>query len=267
MLPHFNESQLRQLCNVLADTQTGLTNAEIGDLLHQLRIPDIGQGENKRTRLYLALARQGAHDQSGVAAARFMEVAMEPVRYHGDQRRFDGKRIELNGVLAFCGYEMGADGRLRVVKKATTLDEASARANRLRAVLVQRGVHSDVLRFCKAELVDENFFHAVLEATKSVFEKLRSLTGLSLDGAALVDRAFLGDRPLLAINSLGTDTERSEQAGFANLLKGTFGTFRNPTAHAPKVAWPVTEQDALDLLTLVSYLHRRIDSAAATRWS
>ena len=33
------------------------------------------------------------------------------------------------------------------------------------------------------------------------------------------------------------------------LLKGMFGTFRNVTAHAPKIAWPIDEQDALDLLT------------------
>jgi len=49
-----------------------------------------------------------------------------------------------------------------------------------------------------------------------------------------------------------------------NLMKGIFGTFRNPTAHAPKILWNISEQDALDLLTMVSFLHRRLDSAART---
>jgi uncharacterized protein (TIGR02391 family) len=44
-------------------------------------------------------------------------------------------------------------------------------------------------------------------------------------------------------------------------LKGVFGTFRNVTAHAPKIHWTIEEQDALDLLTMVSYLHRRLDRA------
>ena len=35
----------------------------------------------------------------------------------------------------------------------------------------------------------------------------------------------------------------------------------NPTARAPRVTWSITEQDALGLLTLVSYLHRRTDGA------
>jgi len=49
-----------------------------------------------------------------------------------------------------------------------------------------------------------------------------------------------------------------------NLLKGMFGTFRNVAAHAPKISWPIKEEDALDLLTLASYLHRRLDDAVRT---
>jgi len=44
-------------------------------------------------------------------------------------------------------------------------------------------------------------------------------------------------------------------------LMGLFGAVRNPTAHAPKVTWPMTEQDALDVLSLVSFVHRKLDSA------
>jgi uncharacterized protein (TIGR02391 family) len=51
-----------------------------------------------------------------------------------------------------------------------------------------------------------------------------------------------------------------EQTGLMNLMKGVFGTFRNPTAHEPQSRWPISEQDALDFLTMVSFLHRRIDN-------
>jgi uncharacterized protein (TIGR02391 family) len=119
-----------------------------------------------------------------------------------------------------------------------------------------------VLRFCRAELLQDNYFHAVFEATKSVAQKIRDKTGLTGDGADIVDKAFGLRAPMLAINSLRTDTEQSEQTGFANLLKGMFGTFRNPTGHAAKITWKIDEQDALDLLSLVSYMHRRLDAAA-----
>jgi len=50
-----------------------------------------------------------------------------------------------------------------------------------------------------------------------------------------------------------------------NLLKGLFGTFRNTTAHAPKITWEIEEQDALDILSLISLVHRRLDNAVGAR--
>ena len=67
------------------------------------------------------------------------------------------------------------------------------------------------------------------------------------------------DRPVLALNTLQTDTDRSEHKGFAALLKGCFAAVRNPLAHVPKTNWPMSEQDALDILTLVSLIHRKLD--------
>ena len=60
-------------------------------------------------------------------------------------------------------------------------------------------------------------------------------------------------------------TERSEHTGLMNLLKGLFGTFRNTTAHAPKIKWVINEQDAVDMLTFTSLLHRRLDKCVRTR--
>jgi len=45
------------------------------------------------------------------------------------------------------------------------------------------------------------------------------------------------------------------------MMKGVFSTFRNPVAHAPKINWATSRADALDMLTLASMLHRRLDTA------
>ena len=39
----------------------------------------------------------------------------------------------------------------------------------------------------------------------------------------------------------GSDRVRSRH------LRGVFGTFRNPVAHAPRTEWEISEADALDL--------------------
>ena len=84
---------------------------------------------------------------------------------------------------------------------------------------------------------------------------------MSDDGGTLIDRALGGDLPLLAINSLSTESEKSEQRGFVNLTKGVFGMFRNTTAHAPRISWAVNKEDAEEVFTLLSLIHKRVDSA------
>lgn len=241
-IQEFDRTVLERICDVLADTSSGLTGSEIGKLLRHLNIDDLNPDMTKRVRLFEALRARQHADHAGNLVAAFIHEAMNPVRYTGNGDYFQRKRTELNEVLAFAGFELGEDGKLRACQSARTLTEAEARAGWLSGELRKRGVHPDVLRFCRAELLQRNCFHAVLEATKSVAEKIRTKTGLTGDGSELVDHAFgLGKvgMPFLAFNTLQTDAEISEHTGLMNLMKGVFGTFRNPAAHAPKISWNI----------------------------
>jgi uncharacterized protein (TIGR02391 family) len=262
-----NDANLEALCNVLGDTGTGLTGSEIGRYLRDCGIADPLPGMTKRVRLLEALRSKQNADRCANGVLHFVKYVMDPVRHTGNRAYYETKRAEVNAVLAFSGVELQEDGKLRRRTAATTLSQAEAAATALRKALVERKVHGDVLMFCRAELVADNYFHAVFEATKSVAEKLRAKTGLISDGAALVDEALgmgRGGVPRLAFNSLQTESERSEHTGLINLIKGVFGAFRNTTAHAPRIHWNVTEQDALDVLTTLSLIHRRLDSAVRT---
>lgn len=266
-IPSFGEAHLQRICEVLGDTRNGLTGSEIGRLLEQLGIADPQPSDTKRHRLFAALRARQGQDRCGNNVAAFIQAAMEPVLYTKNTVIFDERRAELSLVLAFCGCSLGEDGKLRPATAVSTLSEAEERAGRLRAELRRRSVHPDVLAFCRAELLQSNYFHAVFEATKSVADKIRAKSGLTGDGSELVDQAFgMGKAglPFLAFNSLQSETERSEHKGLMNLMKGMFGAFRNVTAHAPKITWPISEQDALDLLTIASLLHRRLDAAIRT---
>lgn len=262
-LPIFESGLLRQLANTLSDAAT---HRELSHLFASSGIEENG-GAPKWERILFALSARQEQDRCGNNVGAFLEGMMAPVRFVADKERFSSLRNRLNEILAFSGLQIGENGRLHAVQASSTLSEAQARAGRLESELERRRVHPFVLRFCRAELLKENYFHAILEATKSVADKIRARTGLTADGAELVDAAFSIKKPLLAMNSLQTESEQSEQKGFGNLLKGVFGTFRNPTAHSPKIRLTYSEQDALDLLTLVSYLHRMIDSAIRTPFS
>lgn len=260
----FSESQLEAIAQVL-DEPTG---SQIGALLSRVGIDDPDPSMTKWRRLYSALAARQGRDRCANAVCAYIQASMDPVRYTGRPETFNSLRERLNVPLAFAGLSLMPDGKLRQAEHARTLDEAQGRALRLRQELLSRAVHAEVLRFCRAELLQDDYFHAVFEATKSVAEKLRQLSGLTSDGAELVDQALgVGAKgiPILAFNSLRTDAEQSEHRGLMNLLKGMFGSFRNTTAHAPRIHWTMTEQDALDLFSLCSLLHRRLDAAVRTQ--
>ncbi|GAB1442537.1 hypothetical protein MASR2M39_13730 [Ignavibacteriales bacterium] len=83
-----------------------------------------------------------------------------------------------------------------------------------------RALHEEVNKYCKAELMQENYFHAVFEATKGLAQRIRELSNTDGDGANLIDKVFMGEKPILAINTLMTETEKSEQGVLQCCLKG-----------------------------------------------
>jgi uncharacterized protein (TIGR02391 family) len=261
-IPTFSASAIEQISRVLGETVTG---GEIGPLLHQCRIEEQPSESNtKWRRMRSTLSAQQNADGCANAVCQFIMAVMDPVRLVNTPDFFESSRSDLNKILAFYGLSLSKQGKLSLTSKATTLDEAEEKAKTLRHKLQGRHVHSEVLKYCRSELIQNNYFHAVLEAAKGIAERIRSMTGLTTDGAALFDEAFATHRPLLALNKLETESEQSEQKGFVNLLKGIFGAFRNPHAHTPKVVWKLEEKDAIDLLTMVSYVHRKLDVCVRT---
>jgi uncharacterized protein (TIGR02391 family) len=260
-LPCFSATVLEAASRVLGDTGNGLTGPEIGYILVDLGIADPDAGNTKWKRLFNALGAVQNEKQIGNYLVLFVNRAMEPARYVAKPELFEWRRDGLNVALAFAGYGVNERGQVVHTTRETTLTGARARAGRLRSKLETRGTHNEIFTYCRAELLEENYFHAVFEATKGVADRVRRMSGLTSDGAELVNEAFSVKSPRISINSLQSETERSEQKGVANLLVGLFGAVRNPLAHAPKVNWPMPEQDALDVFALISYVHRKLDGS------
>lgn len=262
IIPIFLGPHLEAIAKILGDTNEGLTGSEIGHKLQQCKIPDCDPSNTKWMRLFNAFAELQNRLQVGNHLILFINETMNPASYTRSPAIFQSRKEKLNAVLALSGFFIGDDGKIRRTTKASTLDEALERANRMQEQLWRRNAHAEVIRFCKAEIIANNNFHAVLEAMKGIASRIRSLSNLKSDGANLVKDAFgLGqtNSPLLAINSLDTETLMGEQRGFVNMLVGLFGMIRNPTAHEPKIEWPMGEIDALDILTIISFVHRKLD--------
>jgi uncharacterized protein (TIGR02391 family) len=256
-LASLTETALDVIFRDLADE---VTHKDVTLILKQCQIEE-HSGNPKWERMLLAASHRQKQDGCGNNALNLMCKILHPSRFGGRLEAFEDLRTKVNYQLSFFGLAITERGEPTYVAPARSIPEATQRANELRDELMHRRVHADVLRFCKAELLQDNYFHCVLEAAKSVAQKIRDKAQLEIDGAPLVDAAFSIKSPTLAINTLQTETERSEHTGFANLLKGVFGTFRNVAAHAPKIIWAVDRTEAMDALTILSYVHRRLDEA------
>jgi uncharacterized protein (TIGR02391 family) len=247
---------LEQIARAIGDMFTG---SQIVALLREAGIENKSPNSTKWRILNDCFIAQQNKDNCANNVLNLIKIAFNP-RRHLNNSNYDNMRTELNKHLSFEGIEITDKGEIGQVSKSTTISEAQKRADNLKNRLRARNAHNDIFVYCGTEIEAENYFHVVFEATKGIFDKIRKKTGLVSDGARLVDEAFSFDTtspiPYLALNELDTETKQSEQKGFMNLLKGVYGTFRNPCGHEVKIAWEIKEADALDTLSLISLIYR-----------
>lgn len=256
----FPEGQIEALARLLGECGSG---TDISRVLHDRGLADNSGASTKRRRIYWVFLDCQNRDGCANLVVDFIRAYLTPSRFVGRSQDFDAHRRELNTILAFSGLEYGADGQFRQVEVAATLDEAERRVRTIRSKFQGRRMHPEVVKYCSAELMQDNYFHALFEAAKGLAQRIRIMSGVKADGASLIDRVFSIDRPRLALNALRTETERSEHKGFSALLKGCFVAIRNPLAHEPKILWE-GEDDAADYLSLISLLHRKLDQCVQT---
>ena len=171
-LQNMKESVIELIAKTLADTKTGFSGSEITSLLCECDIEDLEPSLTKWRRLKLALLNKQNNDKCANNIVNFIQIAMEPVRHIDKHEWFHDKLFELNKVLSFEGYQINESGIITKTQKITTINEANARAKKLRTELISRKVHNDILFFCTEELLVDNYFHAIFEATKSIAEKM-----------------------------------------------------------------------------------------------
>jgi uncharacterized protein (TIGR02391 family) len=251
--------QLESICRTIGDTNNGLTGTEIGQILLDSKIDDTDPALTKWKRLYNAFAHWQNKRQCSNNIIDFLLRALQPVRYVGKQDVFQYRLNEVNKRLSFIGLQISERGTLLKSQVTSTIMEAEQRASHFKHKLEVRAVHSEIYKYCNSELLVENYFHSIFEGVKSVADRLRMITGVHADGNELAEVSFSTKNPLLRINFLLTDTDRNEHIGLMNMIKALFGLIRNPTAHTPKIKFVIEEEEALDIMTVISFVHKKLD--------
>ncbi len=253
-VPPFSQVQVLAISAILADLKS---HSELNSLLRQIHPSPPDEG-SKQTRIVNTIVEVQNRERDGQAVLRTIKVIMDPAG-HADEPRFEKARTDINRQLSYANLHLEKTGRIHHSKGATTMSEARLRANELRERLLAINADPRVLAYCDEELTKESFFHACFEATKSVAERLRKMTGKTLDGTQLAEACLGGELPAIALNTLTTSSDKAEQQGILRLTQGLFLAFRNQLAHRPRAEWPIDLSEAVHLLSLASYIHSRLD--------
>lgn len=263
----FSESDCKEICSIIKDYCTG---NEISRFLNELNFYDIQRSQNsnirinysKTDRLVYSIIQEQSKCNDGSPLIKLLEKVYNPIRFISSQYNWNNSIYELNSMIQFFGFQLNDSGKIIKSTKINSYTEAEQRCKNLKSKLLATNIHPEVLKYCKAEYLDKNYFHCILEASKGVFDKLRLLSTIDLDGNKLINTIFDEKYPIIVFNSLQTDEERNEFLGFKYLLKSITCLFRNPTAHNPKLYSCTSEEDAIMVLNIISYSFKQLDKCS-----
>ena len=264
----FKASTLEMIANAIADIDPGITGSVIHRMLLQSQIEDISYNEQflaKRKKLFNAFADYQNKNQCANNIIQFIQNVLSPQRYVDNTDIFNKVKNEVNKQLAFEGLNIDDSNQIVSVAKASKISDVQIKVDGLKNKLIQQGAHQLVFSYCNAELLANNYFHSVLESSKGLVKRIQDIADVTYDGQNLMEKVFKDENPILIINNFQSKSEKDEHRGFRNLLIGIVAMFRNPASHELKVEWDMSEQDALDILAMISYCHRRLDNAQKIR--
>jgi len=101
--------------------------------------------------------------------------------------------------------------------------------------------------FCHGHLAQ-----SVEEAFKYANNLVKQRTGLTADGADLMNRALSLKNPVLKLSPLKTASQQDQQQGYMQILAGAMTGVRNPRAHQHR--YLEDPRVALELLCLANHL-------------
>jgi len=236
-----------------------ITGTQISRCFKELRLADTSKESTKWKRLASVFKKYQKKCETSAKTFAVIENLMNPVNFLDKTEAYHNQLSEINKVLRMQGYEINTSGKINRADKITSIDEVSDRYDSMLQKLKQRGVHSEVLKYCTKELLAENYFHGILEAAKSLSNRTRELSGVEKDGSDLFNSVFSVKNPVLQINDLSTESLKNQQNGFKEMLHGITHYVRNVNAHEPRIKWIVEEQEAISILETISFLHRMLD--------
>ena len=251
-------SALERIAKIIGDRYTG---SEITGFFRKAEFPHIQHdGTTKWRFVYAALEELQKQPYGPFNVAKIIQQLCDPQEYFGQFEYYKGIVEQVNEILAFYGLEVDIKTGKIVVKPSVAPILRSQRS-KAEEIFDRRNFHPEVRKHARLLFLEGRHFHSVFECCKAYDKYVREKSGIDKSGTELMGAA-LSLKGSLKLNTQRTETQRNEQEGVMHLSMGLMRAIRNPESHEPELDWPITEEDALDVLSVISFLYRKIDAAA-----
>lgn len=124
-------------------------------------------------------------------------------------------------------------------------------------ILSDFGIHPRIAETVRSRLLGNDYSSTVFEAWLALRNMIRELTGLTTDGAQLMEQAFAPNNPMLYLYeptlSTPTASQRNEQRGYQEIYRGVAKAIRNTFAHEGPAS-QFAQVRVPDRITLYKYL-------------
>jgi uncharacterized protein (TIGR02391 family) len=109
-----------------------------------------------------------------------------------------------------------------------------------------------------------NFDRVINQATQVLEDRIRKKSGVGPGpvGATLVNQVIKSDP---GVSNLVVSNDKNEQEGYAHILRGIFGAYRNPTQH--HLLDHITREEVLKVCAFIDGLLKVVDSATLNKTS
>ena len=253
----FRNEALETLAQIIGDYYSG---SEITRLFSRSGYGDIVHDGSTKWRFVnnalLNLQKQGVGSPNHVL--KVIQTACNPQGWINQREKYESLLNAINEVLSFYGLQVKDDGSLIQTSERSSTVQRSKSSDEI--AFDSRNFHPQIALHGRSHFCRGSYFHAVFECCKSFDSIVGKNTGIGKSGQPLMSESMSLNGPL-KFNSQQNQSERDEQQGVMYLCMGLMNAIRNPQAHEPELSWPMSREDALDVLSLISFLFRKIEWA------
>ncbi|MGB9980173.1 TIGR02391 family protein [Methanobacterium sp.] len=256
-LDSFSLSALEALAKIIGARYTG---TEMTDFFRKAGFPEIvHDGGTKWRFAYSSLEELQDRPYGPYNIAKIIEKLCDPQEYFGNADYREDLINEVNEILSHYELEVKLDtGKISI--NPSISPTLSSYKTQTEITFDNRNYHFEIRKHGRDLFIENKYFHAVFECCKAFDKYVQDKSKIENYGSRLMSSALSLSGPL-KINSQVSETDKNEQLGVMNLCIGLTKAIRNTGAHEPELNWPLNQEDALDILSLLSFLWRKIDSA------